>query len=333
MNILKYFKSKFMHIISFLIFEIILVSILSIINTSSMTVLFISILSLIGFIVPLAVEFIIKYRFYSSFSTQLDKIDKKTLILEIVEQPEFFEGQILFEILKIVNKDMNDEISYYKYQSKEYMEYIGLWIHEIKTPIAVSKLIASNNRNKEMESILEELDSIERHVEQVLYYSKSFTTNYDFSIEKISLDELVGKALKKNAKQLIGKNVKIEKMMNNLDVYTDSKWLIFIMSQMITNSIQFMDKENKTLKFEAVEFGDEVLLSIEDNGMGITESDLSKVFLKGYVGSNGRRVGKSTGFGLYICKRLCDDLDIDLKILSVVGHSTKITLSFVKARS
>ncbi len=331
MRIYDYIKSKWLYGLSLIVSLGIVIGIMNIVDLETFTVIFITFIIFIASIVPIITEYIQKKNFYKTLQDRLAQLDKKTLILEVIERPNFLEGEILYEMIEDTNKSMNDEIAIYSHQVRSYMEYINLWVHEIKTPISVTKLVAANNQSEVMDSILEELDRIEKYVEQVLYYSKSFTANLDFKVESYDLDQLVSSVLKDNAKALISKKVRIDKEFQSLRIVTDGKWLKFIMSQLISNSLQYMDKKEKVLKFSVKTTEEDVLLSIEDNGMGIAEKELNKVFDKGYVGENGRLIGKSTGFGLYICRKLCNDLDIGLDVESDKDKFTIMTLRFAKA--
>lgn len=153
----------------------------------------------------------------------------------------------------------------------------------------------------------------------------------DYSIRRLSLDSLVKAAVKKHSKQLIGCGAQVK--LDNLDytVYADEKWLDFIIGQIIANSIKYK-KEALTLWFSASENQENIILSIQDNGIGISESDLGRVFEKGFTGENGRAFAKSTGIGLYLCKELCNKMYLGLEAQSTVGNGTTIHITFPKDR-
>lgn len=333
MEIGDYIKSKWVYLLSLCLTILLITGVLNIIDVDYVAITFIVSILLIASTLPIIIEYMTKRNFYNDLKKRLVALDQKTLIVELIEKPGFLEGDFLYETLEETTKAMNDEIALYKKQVNSYMEYIDLWVHEIKTPITVQKLVAVNNPSEAMTSILEEIGRTEKYVEQVLYYSKSFTAKLDFKVESIDLNSVVSSLLKNEAKTLISKKVRIQKDIGNSQVLTDHKWVKFIMGQMMNNSIQYMDKEEKLLKFYTEESESKVHLYIEDNGMGIQEKDIRKVFNKGYVGENGRLIGKSTGFGLYICKKLCDDLDIGISLESVHHKFTRVQLSFIKAHS
>ena len=144
----------------------------------------------------------------------------------------------------------------------------------------------------------------------------------------MSLSSCVNKVLNNNADSLIKKKVKISLGDLEKGVYSDSKWIEFILGQIISNSIKYMNKEHKELKIYCNENSKYVILNIEDNGAGISEKDISRVFDKGFTGENGRKFGKSTGIGLYLCKKLCKKLGLDITLISEEGKFTRVSIIF-----
>ncbi len=321
----KYIIDKLLYLISFIGMEITVILMLNLLSLDTKIIIILCIFILFSYSLPLIVEYYKKKFFYNNLSEKLNNLDKKTLLTEVIANPEFLEGQIFYDALKQISKSMNDTIGEYNKEVRDYTEFIDLWVHEIKTPITTTKLISSNNSQN---SILEELEKIEKYVQQVLYYSKSFYANYDFNVQCLNIDEIVNSAIKNNAKILITNKVLVKKARLKGVVYSDKKWLQFILNQIIINSVQFMDKDEKVIEFFIEEDSDVIRLVIKDNGMGISSKDINKVFNKGFVGENGRIKGKSTGFGLYICKKLCYSLNIDLSLVSQKGEYTSTVLTF-----
>ena len=290
--------------------------------------LYILISIIFAFIVGILVEYFIKKNYYNNLRAKLNDLGDKYLISELIDIPDFCEGKILKDVVEDAGKSMLENVNKYKYLQEDYKEYIELWIHEIKIPIATSKMIVENNKSEVTKSIDEELDKIENYIEQALYYARSNTVEKDYLIKKYNLKEIVNQAILKNTNSFI--NLKISLEMRDLDtyVYTDSKWTVFIINQIIQNSIKYSSKKidvfAKTLK-------ENVILYIKDNGIGISQSDLNRVFEKGFTGENGRVIGrKSTGIGLYLCKKLCDKLRIGLQISSKKGEGTEVRIIFPK---
>lgn len=333
MSLLEFLKEKLSYIISLslsIVLTILIIMSLNPVGGLALSI-FIGIMLLIGSAIPLVTEYINKRSFYRNLISTFDSLDKKNLIADIISPPSFKEGIILYEILKGSNKAMLEEINKYKYLQEEYREYIELWVHEIKTPISSSKLISQNNRNEVLDSISEELDKIEYLVEQVLFYSRSNTVEKDYIIKKINLKNLCFDILKNNSKLFIQNNIRVETKDLDLDVFTDAKWMRFIITQILTNSVKYSNKPDALIKIIAQKNENNVILNIEDNGIGIKESELSRIFDKGFTGTNGRKNERSTGMGLYLCKKLCDKLGHSIYASSELSKGMKICIVFPKS--
>lgn len=289
-------------------------------------VIFVLLLSII-------IEYKNKKRFYNQLLSNMEELQEKYLISEIVKTPNFIEGKILKEILQDTGKSMLENVNYYKNIQEEYKEYIELWIHEVKIPIAASKMIIENNKNEITKSIDEELDKVENYTEQALYYARSNAVEKDYIITKTNLKEIVNGAILKNKTALLNEKVSLE--LDNLqasDVYTDSKWAIFIVNQIIQNAIKYSKKDEKKIEISSNEKSDKVILYIKDNGIGIKKGEITRVFERGFTGENGRIIGqKSTGIGLYLCKKLCDKLGLGIELNSEKGEGTEVRIIFPKS--
>lgn len=296
------------------------------------SIVFFNLIFISGFVFILIHEFIKKSTYYNQVKTELYSLDQKYLLSEVIDEPEFLEGQILYHTLRATNKSMNDTIDYYKRLQIEYEEYIELWIHEIKTPIASAKLIIENHPTPEILSIDEEIDKINNYIEQVLFYSRSHLTEKDYIIKELSLKQIVYKVIRKHSKSFINLHVELKLNIEDYTIYSDSKWLEFMLGQILSNALKYLDKPDKQITLSATALENSVQLTITDNGIGIPESDLSRVFDKGFTGENGRLYGKSTGMGLYLCNKLALKLGLTLSIESTVHEGTSITLSFPKGK-
>ena len=284
------------------------------------------------YFVGIGIEYFNKHNFYSNLIKTLDELDDKYLVSELIKNPNFSEGQILKSSLGQVNKSMIENVNKYKYMQEDYKEYIELWIHEIKIPIAASKLIIENNKNQITKSIDEELNKVENYIEQALYYARSNTVEKDYYIKKVNLKDIVNKSIKRNKNVLIHERISVNIHDLDLEVDTDNKWIIFILNQIIQNSIKYK-KQNDNLEIEmyAKQGKENIILYIKDNGIGIKTGEIARVFEKGFTGTNGRFVGKkSTGIGLYLCKNLCNKLGIGIELNSVQNEGTEIRLIFPK---
>ena len=289
---------------------------------------------IIIFILVLAIliEYKKKKDYYNELIKNMEDLKEKYLISEIIKTPNFIEGKILKDILQDTGKSMLENVNYYKNIQEDYKEYIELWIHEVKIPIAASKMIIENNKNEVTKSIDEELDKVENYTEQALFYARSNAVEKDYIINKTNLKEIVNGAILKNKTTLLNEKVSIE--LSNLkdeEVYTDSKWAVFIVNQIIQNAIKYSKKENKKIEISSQEKNDKVILYIKDNGIGIKKGEITRVFERGFTGENGRIIGqKSTGIGLYLCKKLCDRLGLGIELNSEKDKGTEVRIIFPK---
>lgn len=289
---------------------------------------------IIVFVMALAIliEYKKKKDYYNELIKNMEELKEKYLISEIIKTPNFIEGKILKDILQDTGKSMLENVNYYKNIQEDYKEYIELWIHEVKIPIAASKMIIENNKNEVTKSIDEELDKVENYTEQALFYARSNAVEKDYIINKTSLKEVVNGAILKNKTTLINEKVSIELAnLKDEEIYTDSKWTIFIINQIIQNAIKYSKKDDKKIEIFSQEKNDKVILYIKDNGLGIKESEINRIFDKGFTGENGRIIGqKSTGIGLYLCKKLCDRLGLGIELNSKKDIGTEVRIIFPK---
>ena len=328
MSFIEYFKDKVIFIIINIIVLVITSYLLFGLNVSSYAIFIICILNFLASISFFIYDCLRKSKYYSSLLKRLDELDKKYFIGDVATEEDFLEGKILFEIISQATKSMKDDISESIRNSNDYKEYIELWVHEIKTPIATCKLLIENNDNEVTESIGEEVTKVEDYIEQVLFYARSNAVEKDYLIKEINLKKSINAVIRKNANTLIEKRVKVD--IRNVDkiVSCDSKWIEFILGQIVSNSIKYMDKKESVLKIYSENIGNDVILKICDNGIGMDERSVIKAFEKGYTGKNGRRFGKSTVMGLYLCKKLCEKLGLGINIKSKENEGTEVTILF-----
>lgn len=173
------------------------------------------------------------------------------------------------------------------------------------------------------------MNKIDHFVEQALFYARSTTLEKDFKIEKTTLKTLVQEALKSYSKQIIEAHGRPVFEDLDIPVFADRKWCVFIIGQIIANSVKYA-KENLILTFEGSSFDNGCSLSISDNGIGITEADIPRIFDKGFTGENGRKFGKSTGIGLYLCRKLCRKMNMEISVASSFENGTTVKITFPK---
>lgn len=191
-------------------------------------------------------------------------------------------------------------------------------------------MVIENNKNTITKSIDEELDKVENYIEQALFYARSNTVEKDYYIKKSKLKDIVNESVKKNKNALIQEKISMNIHDLEFDVNTDSKWIVFVLNQIIQNSVKYKRKDNNLeIEIYGKKGKENVILYIKDNGIGIKKEESTRVFEKGFTGTNGRMSNKkSTGIGLYLCKKLCDKLGIAIELNSIQNEGTEVRLVF-----
>lgn len=276
-------------------------------------------------------DFLKKRKFYNDILGKINELDKKYLIMEMVRQPEFLEGEILCDILYDACKSMNEWVFTQERSVKEFTDYVEMWIHEIKLPISALSLM-NYNEKADMQSYRRQVDKISHYVEQILYYVRADNPQEDFLMKKCSIKEMVHEVLLEQKETLIAEKFTIAQKDMDAVVVTDAKWLKFMLGQIIGNSVKYKKGGQGYLGFEVTETEESVTLSIEDHGIGVPTTDIKRVFDKSFTGNNGRQVAASTGMGLYICQKMCRKLGHEIWMESEEGSFTKVGIRFGKDR-
>lgn len=265
-----------------------------------------------------------------------EQLEERYLISEVMEKPARADDQVYYQLMKMADKSMLEQIASVKRERTAYKEYIEQWVHEIKTPITAMKLLCENHRHEMPKQLsknfLLELERTNRYTEQALYYARSEYTEKDYSVREIRLFDVVHQAIAENKHLLLHYNVHIDiendMKETNDTVYSDEKWLCFILNQMIVNAVKYRS-ENPRLCFYIEHNGQSTILNVADNGIGIAESELPRIFEKGFTGKNGRNASQNaTGIGLYLCRRLCNQLGIGIAA-HICKNQTVFQLSFL----
>lgn len=278
---------------------------------------------------------IARYLYYLSYYKRMNDIveNEREEIINRIPKPKNNEQLLFNKALYALYNEQNSKIQRMQEQKKEYEEFITSWVHQVKTPISVSRLLIESNSSSPSKDTLfsleEELDKIENYIEQALYYSKIDDFSKDYLINEVGLEKLVKEAVKKQAKTFINKKINIEFNNTDLLITSDKKWLAFIIDQILSNALKYTPSGGRIKIYGLVEDKAQKLV-IEDNGIGIKTEDIGRVFDKGFTGYNGRENYKSTGIGLYLSKKLARKLGHDIVIQSKYGEYTKVTIIFPK---
>ncbi|MCI9215829.1 MAG: HAMP domain-containing histidine kinase [Dorea sp.] len=224
-------------------------------------------------------------------------------------------------------------------REQEMADYYGMWVHQIKTPIAALRILLQSYEEDGSESLREtvrdmklELFKIEQYVEMVLTYLRMESMSSDFIFDVYSLDDVIRQAVRKYSQMFILRKIKLNYRPVNQKLLTDEKWLLLVLEQLLSNALKYTRTEEAGEKPCVSIYIEKEELVIEDNGIGIYPEDLPRVFERGVTGYNGRSSKKSTGIGLYLCKSIMDKLKHGIRIESELGRGTKIFLNFKRSQ-
>lgn len=289
------------------------------------------IIFLICNIMVMLIDYFRKRKFYNEFLTNIEVLDKSYLVLETLEHPEFYEGKLLYQALYEINKSYLENVNKINNSRKAFKEYVEMWIHEVKIPLATLTLIINNHQNEVNPKIKSQIKRLEDYVDQVLYYVRSENAEKDYLIKKIDLGSIIKNIGIKNMDDLLENHIEFVVEKINIAVLSDAKWLEFILGQIINNAIKYKRNiKNSYIKISAKEDKTKVVLMIEDNGIGIKTCDIKQVFDKSFTGENGRIRSKSTGMGLYIARVLCEKLGHKIALESTLHKYTRVYITFLK---
>ena len=238
-------------------------------------------------------------------------------------RPQTALEDLLFEKLALLEMDKKNRAIEEREKLNDLMDYYTLWAHQIKTPIAASSLLVGEIEDKKVKNQLEqELFKIESYVNIVLQYLRLESFHEDLVLKKENLEDLVKEIVKKYAIFFIQKGLSLN--LHDLDrtIITDRKWFVVILEQVLSNSLKYTSQGGIEIYFQ------EDTLYIKDSGLGIQDADLLRVFERGFSGYNGRLTQQSSGLGLYLSKKIADELGHQISIASQVGQGTTVMISF-----
>lgn len=329
MKLLEYLMDKICDILIFIFGLFTIIMLLIAFKAEPSLIFTIIFINCIIFLSIILIDYFRKKKFYSNLLNNVENLDKKYLILEMIEKPEFYEGKIFYELLYEINKSMIENVKEYSLSINEFKEYVEMWIHEVKIPISSLVLLNHNHKNELSKKYEEQIRRLDNYIDQILYYVRSENVEKDYIIKETSISSVIKSVALKNKDDLIENDIELDVKVNDENVLTDSKWLEFMLNQIINNSIKYRNQDKKAcIKITTEKIDNKVTLSIYDNGIGIKKSDLPQIFNKSYTGDNGRKVAKSTGMGLYIVKKLCEKLGHKLDVESEYGKFTKVQITF-----
>ena len=257
----------------------------------------------------------------------LADLDEKYLFAECIPKPKSAYERKLFALNRRAGKSMLETVSQARSAQRAYREYVESWVHEIKTPITAARMLCQGLEGERRRKFLQELAQIEAHVQRALYYARAESPERDCLIRQTALSELVAQAIQAHQTLLIQSGVRVEMEDLPYTVYTDEKWAGFLLGQLLQNAARYRG-EDPVIRITARPLDQKVELRVEDNGLGIPAHEISRVFDRGFTGSNGRARGASTGMGLYLCQKVAGFLGLDLCLEAEEGKGTSVSVSF-----
>lgn len=330
MNKAEYISDRFLSIIIFITTILLTDFFLLVMKNQITTVILVTAVLFIGFSIALCIDYSQKNKFYKDCYEKLKSLDKPYLLGEIISKPQSYDQKHIKELLQKSNKSVIEEINKVNDSKKDYKEFIESFVHEVKIPVTAIKLICENNKSSGMDGIETELLDIEMQIENILYYARSENVYKDYIIHNISLITVIEDILAEEKRLFISNRMAVDLSddLSQYTVYTDEKWLGFLLKQLFVNSIKYKTEKCPLITIKASKNANNIVLSVKDNGIGILPEDIPRIFEKGFTGKNGRKEKASTGIGLFLCKSLCDKLGIGIECKSVVSEYTEFSLIF-----
>lgn len=288
-------------------------------------------LIVICWLLVLIVWTIYEYRkrkqYFSKMKAVLAQIDQRFLLGELMPFSERLEDRIYREMIRKSNRSVIEKIHAAEETKNDYREYIESWVHEIKAPITSVALMCENHKSEVTRSISSENAKIENYVDMALYYARSDEVYKDYVIQETDLGAVAAEVVGRNKYYFIQNGMQVEIDCKD-HVCTDRKWIAFILNQIVQNSLKYRRESDAMLRIYTEKSTKSVRLVIEDNGVGIKEEEIARIFEKNFTGTNGRSHERSTGMGLYLCAKLCTKLGIGIHAESQEHVGTKVVLEF-----
>ena len=231
------------------------------------------------------------------------------------------------EMVRTLGRINIDHLTERQKERQESLDYYTLWVHQIKTPIAVMRMILQGEDTEEHRELLAELFRIEQYADMVLSYIRLGSSQTDFVFQEYDLDTIIKQAIHKYAPMFIRCKIGLIYEPVRMSVLTDEKWLLFILEQLLSNAVKYTEEGTVTIAVSP-----EQVLSVTDTGMGIAPEDLPRIFEKGFTGYHGREDKRATGLGLYLCKQTADKLGISISVRSEPGKGSTFSLDLYKER-
>lgn len=233
--------------------------------------------------------------------------------------------RVLAEKLEAREMELYQQRSDSERKLTDLLDYYTLWVHQIKTPIAASQLLVAEVADRQLKQQLEqEIFKIDSYTNLVLQYLRLESFHDDLVLKQVQIEDLVKEIIRKYALFFIQKGLNVNLYDLDKEIVTDKKWLLVVIEQIISNSLKYTKEGGLEIYMEGQE------LCIKDTGIGIKNSDVLRVFERGFSGYNGRLTQQSSGLGLYLSKKISEELGHQIRIESEVGKGTTVRIQFAQ---
>ena len=306
-----YIKQYRMNILLLIIAAAIFALVFSLYNLRAEAVLYALLLCVIPLSAAVAVHYI---GFYKKHRTLLRVKDDPVILSDMLPDAKNLIERDYAEIIKRLNGIMTEKLTEISFRQGECMDYFTAWAHQIKSPIAAMRLILQSSGSDADSMLLSELFSIEKYTEMALSYFRLDSETNDFILKEYPLDGIIRSSIRAYAPIFIRKRLTVTYDGTDLTEITDEKWLSFILEQIISNAVKYTNKGGVTISVSR-----DKVISVSDTGIGIYSEDIPRIFEKGFTGYNGHSDKKSTGIGLYLCKKAAQKLSHRIYVESEIG--------------
>lgn len=298
------------------------------------SILLILLVWLLTLLIYYGVDYVQRARYFRAVEETLAHLEKKYLLGELLPDSFRLEDCFYKELLQKSNKAVIEAIHQVERERQDYQEYMESWVHEIKGPLTTAYLICTNEKNAACRKILPELMKMDHYIDTALVYAKSEQVEKDFCVKAYDLKVLVMEAIVRNQQYLIQNHMQVFVNLESETIFSDQKWVLFILTQLLLNGAKYRKEEGGRISFTKASASEQIILSVRDEGIGIPGEDIDRVFEKGFTGKNGRTeagLRKASGMGLYLCKKLCTNLGLTISIESVYGEYTEVQITFPRS--
>lgn len=236
------------------------------------------------------------------------------------------------ELLLNTHRHYQNQLHTHNRQMNQHIEFINRWVHQMKTPISVIQLMLQELEEDTADNIQEELERLRKGLEMVIYTSRLERFEEDFHVQSLLLRTIISETVAANRRLFIRRGIQVNiKVDSGISVYSDAKWLRFMLAQILVNAVNYTAGTGKSVTISAEQNDTGSVLQIEDQGIGISPEDLKRVFNPYFTGERGRQYHESTGMGLYLVREICARLDHTVQLESRPGEGTRVSITFAAA--